>query len=83
MVMKESSKLFWMSLQQMKKSKLSFRDAKKRFFYTEQIFSKPVVERSEKNFLKSGNHYLKFRVSLNLSKRKLSMNKFREASVIK
>ena len=83
MAMKELSRLFLMSLQQKRKFKQLFRDEKRRFFYTELIFSKLAVERSVKNFSKSEKRYLRFRVSLNLNKRKLLMNKFREASVIK
>ena len=50
MVMKGLSKLFLTSLQQKKKFKQLSRDEKKRFFYTELIFSKLVVEKSVKNF---------------------------------
>ena len=83
MVTRELSKLFLTSLQQKKKFKQLSRDEKKRFFYTELIFSKLVVVKSVKNFSKSENRFLRFKVSSNLNKRKLSMNKFREASVIK
>ena len=83
MVMKELSKLFLTSLQQKKKFKQLSRDEKKRFFYTELIFSKLVVVKSVKNFSKSENRFLRFKVSSNLNKKKLSMNKSREASVIK
>ena len=83
MVMKGLSKLFLTSLQQKKKFKQLSRDEKKRFFYTELIFSKLVVVKSVKNFSKSENRFLRFKVSSNLNKKKLSMNKSREASVIK
>jgi hypothetical protein len=81
--MKELSKLSLMSLQQKRKFKRLSRKEKKRCFYTELIFSKLAVERSVKNFLKSEKRYLRFRVSLNLSKKKLLMNKFREVLAIK
>ena len=83
MAMKESSRLFLMSLQQKRKSKQLFRDEKRRFFYTELIFSKLAVERLVKNSLKSEKRYLRFKVSSNLSKKKHLTNKFREALVIK
>ena len=83
MVMKVLSRLFLTSLQQMRKYKQLSKEEKKRFFYTVLIFSRLAVERSVKNFLKSEKRYLRFRVSSNLSKKKLLMNKFREALVIK
>ena len=83
MVMKASFRLFSMSLQQTKKFKQLSRDEKKRFYYTELISSRLAVERLAKNFLRSEKRFLRFKVSSNLSKKKPSMNKFREASVIK
>lgn len=83
MVMKVLSRLFLTSLQQKRKYKQLSKEEKKRFFYTVLIFSRLAVERSVKNFLKSEKRYLRFRVSSNLSKKKLLMNKFREALVIK
>ena len=83
MAMKESFRLFLTSLQQKRKFKQLSRDEKKRFFYMELISSKLAVERSVKNFLKSENRYLRFRVLSNLNRKKLLMNKSREASVIK
>ena len=81
--MKASFRLFLMSLQQTKKFKQLSRDEKKRFYYTELIFSRLAVVRLAKNFLKLEKRFLRFKVSSNLSKKKPSMNKFREASVIK
>ena len=83
MAMKELFRLFLTSLQQKRKFKQLSRDEKKRFFYTELIFSKLVVVKSVKNFLKSENRFLRYRVLSNLNKKKPSMNKFRGASVIK
>ena len=83
MVMKELCKLFLTSLQQRRKFKQLSRDEKKRFFYMELIFSKPAVVKSVKNFLKSENRFLRYKVLSNLNKKKPLMNKFRGASVIK
>ena len=83
MAMKELYRLFLTSLQQKRKFKQLSRDEKKRFFYMELISSKLAMEKLVKNFLKSENRFLRYRVLSNLNKKKPSMNKFRGASVIK